>query len=105
MRKTYPTLATLTCAAALTFLVHGGDSAAQETSTEQTLQTCEATLPEGKQYNMTITLDVDTRTGQQSTLSAMLLDNATPQSMEVPPGTEDYIRCILGLLGVPASEI
>ncbi|MGW8369490.1 MAG: hypothetical protein ACWGPN_12535 [Gammaproteobacteria bacterium] len=69
------------------------------------LADCENSLPENRQYTMSIRLDIDTRSGQESTLSATLLDPALPDSVEIPEGTETFLRCVLVKLGVPGDAI
>jgi hypothetical protein len=53
---------------------------------------CQNLLPADKQYSMTIRLDIDTVEGWESTLSATLLDNDRPDSVEISTGTESSIR-------------
>lgn len=66
---------------------------------------CKEQLPENKQYTLNIDLYLNTREGESSTLDVILLDDAAPESTDIPQGTEGFINCVLRTLGFAEAQI
>ena len=65
---------------------------------------CHELVPEGVQYDFKITSDIDTRAGQHGQLSVTLVDAANPDSIELPEGAGEFLRCVQKLVGVGKNE-
>ena len=84
-----------------------GHSLAQESAPAAPLliSECKAQLPEDKQYTLNIDIYINTREGENSTLDLVLLDDAMPESLAIPEGTEGFLNCVLGTLGFSEVQV
>ena len=88
-------------------LALAGLSEAQEApeARPRAITECKEQLPENKQYTLNIDIYIDTRQGEENTLDLILLDDAAPDSVDIPEGTEAFIDCVLRTLGLPEEQI
>lgn len=91
----------LVCAGILLAATSASVTAQQADGSPATLLSCQSLLPEGVKYRFTITSDVDTREGATGQMSVTLMDTSNPESTDIPAGSEAFLRCIQGILGVP----
>ena len=69
-----------------------------------TLLDCQDLLPKGAKYEFRITSDVDTREGKTGQMSVTLVDATKPGSTDIPTGSEPFLRCVQGIVGIPENE-
>lgn len=69
-----------------------------------TLIDCSEILPEGVQYNLQITGDIDTTEGGRNSLFVNITEPDNPDSIEWPEDSLEYMECIRKVLGVGEDE-
>ena len=69
-----------------------------------TLIECHDLIPEGVQYNFTISSAIDTRAEQDNNLSVSLTDKLAPESRDVPSGAEPFLQCVQKVIGIGGNS-